>query len=745
MSANQVFGAAGSKGAVHLSRAYRGLEVLLLAVSLGACRVPAPQPPPSYWSRPSGVSGSSGAAAASAAPRWFGASEAEEAPAEAVFIDRPRRNERSPLGADLPLPEPGAPYGAFTDRFLHALAWEARTFKGRPSRDPLEVDENGWVRRLARDQVAIATVPAEPGARYVLSYAGDGRLELEGVSGVRPRSPRSIELTADGDAFRVRIERTSPASPIRSIRVLPERWADEPRVPTFDPVFLDSVDRFAVLRFARWMRVGSGAPGNWEARARLEDAVQTGPAGIAIEHMIDLSNQVGADPWIALPFGVTDAYAEALAELVGRRLRPGARLYLEYGDEASSPDRSRPGIQHMNAEAERLRLDPDPALARLLYQARRSVELFRIFERVLGRARLVRVLSAPVGAPATVRLLLRYEDTRASVDAVAVAPRVGWDLAAGASREATLARLEQEALPSVVAAVRAVAEVTGEVGVDLIAYSGGIELSTSDPPDRGRPPRASAVSSAALARELSNAEETSVVTLALLDAWRAAGGRMFVVGPLVGPGRPLPRLGARGEDAPRFEALLRFVTNQPRWWDGPPSVAEDASRPGDASSAPGAEAPSAARGSRGEPSPGADPRAVPLDPASSAESGRLSSAPDKLYTAPWVKWVSLGVSAALGVVAVERFQTAERAADRRDAGLAQLPTVLEAERFDGLQRDIRDAEDERSLAQGIGFVAVGLSSALIGWAIAQWLEEPPSVEPELPPWADARAAAGVPP
>jgi hypothetical protein len=132
-----------------------------------------------------------------------------------------------------------------------------------------------------------------------------------------------------------------------------------------------------------------------------------------------------AEPWLSIPFAADDACVEALAKLVRARLEPGLRVGIAHGDEAWSPDRSCPGMQFLERAASRLGLDPDPRMARLHYQARRSAETFAIFERVRGRDRRVQVIATPASAPAAVRRLLSYEQVGSSVGAVAVAPRVG--------------------------------------------------------------------------------------------------------------------------------------------------------------------------------------------------------------------------------------------------------------------------------------------------------------------------------
>lgn len=70
----------------------------------------------------------------------------------------------------------------------------------------------------------------------------------------------------------------------------------------------------------------------WEDRPRMEDATWTS-WGVPAEVMIDLSNQIGADPWFTMPHMADDAYVSNFATLVRDRLHPRLKAYVEYSNE----------------------------------------------------------------------------------------------------------------------------------------------------------------------------------------------------------------------------------------------------------------------------------------------------------------------------------------------------------------------------------------------------------------------------
>ena len=105
--------------------------------------------------------------------------------------------------------------------------------------------------------------------------------------------------------------------------------------------------------------------------------------------MIDLANARGANPWFCMPHLADDDYVRRFARLVKHRLRPDLKVYVEYSNEVWNW--IYPVTHYAEAEGKRLKLG-DPARGR--YYAQRSLDMFRIWERRVGRDRLVRVLAS---------------------------------------------------------------------------------------------------------------------------------------------------------------------------------------------------------------------------------------------------------------------------------------------------------------------------------------------------------------
>ncbi len=697
---------------------------LLCGLGSQACWVPGPQgqggKPIQNAAKPAPTKVPKGAA-----PKWYGSKEQANAQKKsqqvAYLPPRPPANQSSPIGSNLPVLSSAANYRPFTNHFMSASGWLARDWKGRKSSAALKLDSLGWVRSLTEGQVAVVQVPVKAGDSYELSYRGEGRLKLVGVSGEKETDSHRRVFVASRSLLEVHLERTSPRQPIQNIKIIPLRYSGQSDYPLFNEGFLSKAERFSVLRFKDWGRMDARPQGTWNRRTLPNYAFQGGPNGVALEYMLDLASQLSADAWICLPHLADENYARGFAELAKERLRPESRLYLEYSSELWGGDTSRPAISYAEQEGLRKRLDGDPTVARLMYQSQRTVQLFSAFEKAWGgTAGLVRVMSSQFRTPAVTKLLLKYQNAAASIDALAVAPFIGEDLvteqnidqAARGGADWVLTALEGTSLPAAISSVRRIAKVADELEVDLISYSGGPKLQLASNSRNRRVKQARKAF-----EEAAHHRRVGIVYLALLDTWAARRGRLFLHDALFSPPGDAGVLGAlKSQDqpvqkAPKFDALLRFAANRPKWWKE--SVALRKAEK---------EAPAVTA-------------VTDLPKLKSEPTAQLTEEPEeeevKMYTAPWAKWVTLGVGLGVGVFAADRMNNAHQAAASRDSAIEDIMGATDAAALDRAQADVRKFEDERELSQTIGLSAIGVASALAVWAFWQWLDEPPSApEPE---------------
>jgi uncharacterized protein (TIGR03437 family) len=111
----------------------------------------------------------------------------------------------------------------------------------------------------------------------------------------------------------------------------------------FTDAFLESLRPFRILRYMDFTETNSVTPSanppdllEWWDRHVLSDATQQPvgrKVGLAWEYAVLLANQTGTDMWINIPVSASDGYIRELAALIGQRLDPALRIYVEHGNE----------------------------------------------------------------------------------------------------------------------------------------------------------------------------------------------------------------------------------------------------------------------------------------------------------------------------------------------------------------------------------------------------------------------------
>lgn len=240
----------------------------------------------------------------------------------------------------------------------------------------MDVDENGYPNSLpaAGDtNVKYRTVAAlmfqddarvHAAGKYIVLYDGEGTLEYamagSKVAAESKAGRDVVQVTNSGsEGLLLTIRATNPSNHIRNIRVLPPGGVcsgDKSEfaltteactakglgtLVTFEnldgrmwhPNYVKDLKGFRSLRFLDWNRTNTSPLAKWEDRPRWNDAMWTGPAGVPVNAMVSLANEVGADPWINLPTHATDDYALKFARQLKQMLAPKLNLIVEYSNE----------------------------------------------------------------------------------------------------------------------------------------------------------------------------------------------------------------------------------------------------------------------------------------------------------------------------------------------------------------------------------------------------------------------------
>lgn len=349
----------------------------------------------------------------------------------------------------------------FVDAFKMSRPWVDQNFQS----GTIALDANGWVASLSPGQMAQAlmffdgsgrypTTPncvASPSAAncYVLRFEGSGTVTFGAGASIvaNPNANRFFVNVPAGSGIILRITATNPANPVRNIRFVMAGFEATADAQPFHPTFLARLAPFKVIRFMDFGATNNTDVEDFSQRKTLltatqvaddADGIESNDRGVAYEYMVDLCNQLDADMWVNVPHRATDDYVTQLATLVRDRLEAGRRVYIEYSNEIWNSQFLQGGF----AEAEGLALGLDNPrnnafISRLRFQARRSVEIFDIFESVFGgTSRIVRVIATQAANAFTAQEALSFENAFLKTDALAVAPYMD-----GAGRIGSLANL----------------------------------------------------------------------------------------------------------------------------------------------------------------------------------------------------------------------------------------------------------------------------------------------------------------
>ena len=253
-----------------------------------------------------------------------------------------------------------------------------------------------------------------------------------------------------------------------------------------------------------WGRTNGSELEHWADRPTPE--LSQGIKGVALELMIELANRSGTDAWFCVPHKADDQYVTEMAKLIKARLDPRQRVYIEYSNELwnaifeqvrwSAKRGCTAGLNKLGAYPGSCDEDGPRYWAGIKWQARRSGEIFKIFEQVFAGQgpRLVRVLSGQaMNAHLNETLLDAFADpainrARAKADVLAVAPYAGGGVANAIDEEGKretvnvlqiLDRLEKDIRPAISESTRANKRIADRHKLGLVAYEGGQHLVAS--------------------------------------------------------------------------------------------------------------------------------------------------------------------------------------------------------------------------------------------------------------------------
>ncbi len=213
------------------------------------------------------------------------------------------------------------------------------------------LDINGWPTSIPKNYTWSSIVTADAGevpsqkGRYVIQYRGEGNVRVVTNGKIENQTPGEIVLSVNTDTIYMRlfIDITDPENTgdyIRDITVVKEKNLELHQTgQIFNPQWLNLVKDMRVLRFMNWQNTTGSLEKEWSTRATFSNnswgvtIEKKEEKGVPIEVLVELANQIGADPWFCIPFFASDDYVRNFSRYIADNLDPELTAYFEYSNE----------------------------------------------------------------------------------------------------------------------------------------------------------------------------------------------------------------------------------------------------------------------------------------------------------------------------------------------------------------------------------------------------------------------------
>lgn len=484
--------------------------------------------------------------------------------------------QRSQIGINVEGLDDWSTNFVFVDAFKTSRPWISGTRSVWQDGRPIDLDARGWVRSLQPGQIVrtlmfwdLSRVPGQyPRGRYAVTFEGEGTIEYAGGARLVEQQPgrHVIDVNPDQGGIGLFITAVNPANYLRAISV--RMPIEVPAGERFYPLFLETTRNYRTIRFLNWMygQRNQIVQERWDDRPRLDDARWSGTKGAPVEVMVELANRINADPWFTINHQAGDDYVRRFAHAVRQSLAPQLKVYVEHSNEVwNAIFRQARYAQERGLAAG---LSGDPFEAQMRYHARRSAQIFRVFEEVFPPERVVRVLGSFIANPSVTQTMLSFGDTAAQTDVVAVAPYVGipqplQEPALSWSLDELFRQMEGSMLPAMMNNLRRHVDIARRYGKTVLSYEGGQHLVATGPYSTN-------ANLNALYDAANRDPRMGTFYLAMLRHWsEATAGALFLhlghCGTYGQYGRfgSLEYLAQPRAQAPKYDALQRWIEGGP--------------------------------------------------------------------------------------------------------------------------------------------------------------------------------------
>ncbi|MBF0338169.1 MAG: hypothetical protein HQL05_10080 [Nitrospirae bacterium] len=377
----------------------------------------------------------------------------------------------------------------------------------------------------------------------------------------------------------------------------------------FHPEFLRRLKKYRAIRYMNWMAITNSPLQHWSERADIKQQTyadanftpgQQGK-GIPYEFIVALSNILNTDTWLNIPAKSTDDYNTQFATFMKSNLAPNLKLYIEYTNEVFTYTSYVDDYNHMITMANSLGIPGGDTffpsgikVAR--YYSRRAGEIHSIWRGVFSSqpSRIIRALSTLNVDTAYTQEVLDYEDAYKDADVLAVngyftgnlyryqyQPEILAITVDGIFTETNnggaIVPGSQSALDELKGFYNALYALANTRGLRMVAYEGGQHYTANifdgdgDTEEDGDPQNIIHNKFMAAGRD----PRMKTVYLTNFTNFKNAGGHEFfhflnlsdhtINGATFGA---LEHQTQSRTDAPKYDAIMTFMEQNPCWWSG---------------------------------------------------------------------------------------------------------------------------------------------------------------------------------
>ncbi|MCB0932848.1 MAG: VCBS domain-containing protein [Mycobacterium sp.] len=446
----------------------------------------------------------------------------------------PGSTGRMAVGINLENVVDWSPAWTFTDAFKASRPWISQTFNPQTwavtwddSLAPtLDLDTDGNVTSLktwTQNGVAMkqyagtlmfrglggdyagGTYHAEWDGTGVVTFGFDAVVTSSGKT-AEGRNFAELAVSPTDNGIYMRIEETDPTDPVRDFNVwMPDyngqsfrgqRWEPGASFSPFHPLFLARLAPFTALRFMGMQETNTSDIVTWEQRRDSSDIRQGSGSegtpsepvvnGMSVEYMVQLANELNADPWFNMPYQADDNFVRNFATYVTQNLEPGRTVYVEWANEVWNFGWGFEASQWVADKAKAAGLDPDYGQWIVAGQeAKRDMDIWSQVFADQSNLDLVRVAAGWAAVDWVTNQVL--ENMGGSFDAIAIAPYITPTDAqrAGYTSSTTVDKVIADTRTNVATSVQwtnnhelLAQQWSARLGrpIDLVAYEGGPHL-----------------------------------------------------------------------------------------------------------------------------------------------------------------------------------------------------------------------------------------------------------------------------